>query len=192
MHGFPDNLGIYDALAPLLAQSGRRVVAFDFLGYGDSDKPADYRYTPTTPPDLAAAFLGDPTQFRWLLQFQARQFQRDAPPELRERAQVALVPVIQRQFAATPNAGPAFMSLTRDLRASVEANTRRAPALSTFRRPVRLIWGAGHPYLNRGVAEHLRDLFPAAELTLLPFGHWPQIDGPERVAEVLNSPPSAD
>ena len=45
MHGFPDNLRIYDALAPLLAAAGRRVVAFDFLGYGGSDKPVGYRYT---------------------------------------------------------------------------------------------------------------------------------------------------
>ena len=45
MHGFPDNLRIYDALAPLLANAGRRVVAVDFLGYGGSDKPADYSYT---------------------------------------------------------------------------------------------------------------------------------------------------
>ena len=45
MHGFPDNLRIYDALAPLLAGAGRPVVAFDFLGYGGSDKPVDYDYT---------------------------------------------------------------------------------------------------------------------------------------------------
>src|SRR5262249_31004600 len=45
MHGFPDNLRIYDALAPLLAGAGPRVVAFDFLGYGGSDKPVDYPYT---------------------------------------------------------------------------------------------------------------------------------------------------
>ena len=45
MHGFPDNLRIYDALAPLLAAAGRSVVAFDFLSYGGSDKPVDHRYT---------------------------------------------------------------------------------------------------------------------------------------------------
>ena len=45
MHGFPDNLHIYDALAPLLAAAGRRTVVFDFLGYGASDKPADYPYS---------------------------------------------------------------------------------------------------------------------------------------------------
>jgi pimeloyl-ACP methyl ester carboxylesterase len=39
MHGFPDNLGIYDELVPHLTAAGRRVVAFDFLGFGRSDKP---------------------------------------------------------------------------------------------------------------------------------------------------------
>jgi haloalkane dehalogenase len=43
MHGFPDNLHLYDRLVPHL--SGRRVVVFDFLGWGYSDKPAGYRYT---------------------------------------------------------------------------------------------------------------------------------------------------
>jgi pimeloyl-ACP methyl ester carboxylesterase len=38
MHGFPDNLGIYDRLAPLLAGAGQRVIVFDFLGYGGSDR----------------------------------------------------------------------------------------------------------------------------------------------------------
>jgi haloalkane dehalogenase len=45
MHGFPDNLLIYDALIPFLVQSGRRVVAFDFLGFGQSDKPAGAAYS---------------------------------------------------------------------------------------------------------------------------------------------------
>lgn len=39
MHGFPDNLHIYDQLIPYLVAAGRRVVAFDFLGFGASDKP---------------------------------------------------------------------------------------------------------------------------------------------------------
>lgn len=38
MHGFPDNLHIYDGLVPYLTQAGRRVVTFDFLGFGASDK----------------------------------------------------------------------------------------------------------------------------------------------------------
>src|SRR5215212_8174241 len=43
MHGFPDNLHLYDRLTPHL--SGHRVVAFDFLGWGGSDKPPGYPYT---------------------------------------------------------------------------------------------------------------------------------------------------
>ena len=43
MHGFPDNLHLYDRLVPHL--SSRRVVVFDFLGWGRSDKPEGYPYT---------------------------------------------------------------------------------------------------------------------------------------------------
>lgn len=42
-HGFPDNLQLYDRLVPYL--SGRRVVTFDFLGWGASDKPLGHAYT---------------------------------------------------------------------------------------------------------------------------------------------------
>jgi haloalkane dehalogenase len=45
MHGFPDNLHIWDDLIPHLVGSGRRVVAFDFLGFGASDKPAGAVYS---------------------------------------------------------------------------------------------------------------------------------------------------
>ncbi|HEY1782006.1 MAG TPA: alpha/beta fold hydrolase [Roseiarcus sp.] len=40
MHGFPDNLHIWDDVVPYLVASGGRVVTFDFLGFGASDKPA--------------------------------------------------------------------------------------------------------------------------------------------------------
>jgi haloalkane dehalogenase len=45
MHGFPDNLRIYDDLIPFLGKSGRRIVAFDFLGFGASDKPEGAAYS---------------------------------------------------------------------------------------------------------------------------------------------------
>jgi haloalkane dehalogenase len=44
MHGFPDNMHLYDRLLPWLSPS-RRVVTFDFLGWGESSKPARYPYT---------------------------------------------------------------------------------------------------------------------------------------------------
>ena len=45
MHGFPDNQHIYDYLIPHLVARGRRVVACDFLGFGESDKPAGATYS---------------------------------------------------------------------------------------------------------------------------------------------------
>ena len=39
LHGFPDNSHIYDDLIPHLTAAGRRTIAFDFLGFGASDKP---------------------------------------------------------------------------------------------------------------------------------------------------------
>jgi len=42
-HGFPDNHHLYDRVVPLL--KGHEVVSFDFLGWGQSSKPADYNYT---------------------------------------------------------------------------------------------------------------------------------------------------
>jgi haloalkane dehalogenase len=46
MHGFPDNLHLYDRLLPHLTPP-RRVITFDFLGWGGSDKPTGYPYTAT-------------------------------------------------------------------------------------------------------------------------------------------------
>ena len=47
LHGFPDNLHIFDYVVPYLTQAGRRVVVFDFLGFGQSEKiaPGSYPYT---------------------------------------------------------------------------------------------------------------------------------------------------
>jgi haloalkane dehalogenase len=46
LHGFPDNLHLYDELYPLLAGK-RRVIAFDFIGWGTSDKPLPGEFTYT-------------------------------------------------------------------------------------------------------------------------------------------------
>lgn len=58
MHGFPDNLHLYDRLFPYLSPP-RRVIAFDFLGWGASDKPSGYPYTATNQTgDLDAVVTG--------------------------------------------------------------------------------------------------------------------------------------
>lgn len=44
MHGFPDNLHLYDRLVAFLSPP-RRVIVFDFLGWGLSDKPSGYAYS---------------------------------------------------------------------------------------------------------------------------------------------------
>jgi haloalkane dehalogenase len=43
MHGFSDNLHLYDRLVPYLSPE-RHLVTFDFLGWGASDKPSGYPY----------------------------------------------------------------------------------------------------------------------------------------------------
>ncbi len=250
MHGFPDNLHIYDRLIPYLRD--RQVITFDFLGWGTSDKPADYPYTSKqqegdlqavldtleveqvvlVPHDasgpvainwaldhpervsalvllntyyadaptlrfpefialfadpahatLARAMAQEPNVAQWLLRWQGEQFGAGAPE------QGTLLPIVLHQFADTPSTFPAFIALTSDLQATLQANTQRLPVLKTFDRPVRIIFGAGDPYLNPGVAEQFHEAFPTSELFLLHKGHWPQLDGPEEVARLLLSVP---
>ena len=44
MHGFPDSLHLYDLIVPRVAKE-RHVVVFDFLGWGESEKPSGFDYT---------------------------------------------------------------------------------------------------------------------------------------------------
>lgn len=43
MHGFPDSMHLYDWLVPEL-MANEHIVTFDFIGWGDSDKPKEYTY----------------------------------------------------------------------------------------------------------------------------------------------------
>jgi haloalkane dehalogenase len=250
MHGFPDNLHIYDRLIPRLF--GREAITFDFLGWGDSEKPRDYSYTSKAqeedlqavldtlgvervvlvphdasgpvainwaldhPERVAAlvllntyyaeaptlrfpefiALFADPAHARlsramaqepqvaqWLLRWQGEQFGAAAPPP------ETLLPLVLHEFADTPSTFPAFIALTADLHATLQADTQRLPQLVTLDRPVRIIFGADDPYLNPEVAEQFHEAFPASELFLLHAGHWPQIDEPEEVACLLLSIP---
>jgi haloalkane dehalogenase len=249
LHGFPDDLHLYDRLVPELA--GRRVVSFDFLGWGASDKPGGYPYTATNqtgdldaviqhlqldpvvlvahdasgppainwaldhprrvaglvllntyyarmpglrPPEAIRLFstpilrsvarpvsrlFGD-LLFRPMYRWQVGRFFRD--PQVRQQ----FLPLLYRQFTATPSAHEAFFGLNRDLRSAVAAGTAALPRLRQFDRPVRIIFGAADPYLNAGVARRFHQLFPTSELFLPPDArHYVQLDEPRQVARLI-------
>jgi pimeloyl-ACP methyl ester carboxylesterase len=249
MHGFPDDLHLYDRLVPQLA--GRRLVTFDFLGWGASDKPTGYPYTATNqtsdldaviqhlqlgsvvlvahdasgppainwaldhpervaalvllntyyarmpglrPPEAIRLFstplvrsvarpisraFGD-LLFRRTYRWQVGRFFRD--PDMREE----FLPLLYRQFTASPSTHEAFFGLNRDLLPTVAAGTAALPRLRRFTRPVRIIFGAADPYLNTRVARRFHELFPTSELFLLPGArHYVQLDEPHQVARLI-------
>ena len=253
MHGFPDNLHLHDRLVPYL--SSRRVVTFDFLGWGASDKPSNYPYTaknqigeldaviqqlklgkvvlvahdasgppaidwalsnpeqtaalvllntyycamPTLRPPEAIFLFSTPVIraiarpisamfdhliFRRMYWWQVGRFFRDA--EIRNQ----FVPLLYQQFDATPSARPAFFGLNADLLRTVQAGTKTIPRLREFKRPVRIIFGASDPYLNKGVAQRFHEVFPLSDMFLLPSArHFVQMDEPQEVARLILSAP---
>ena len=56
LHGFPTSSHDFAAVIPALAE-GRRVVTFDFLGFGYSSKPAGFSYSLVEQCDVALAVL---------------------------------------------------------------------------------------------------------------------------------------
>jgi pimeloyl-ACP methyl ester carboxylesterase len=257
LHGFPDNQHLYDRLVPELA--GRRVVAFDFLGWGASDKPAGYPYTASNQTDdldavishlqLASVVLvahdasGPPAidwaldhqerisalvllntyycrmsqqlrppeaiwlfstpivrwfarpasmwfgglLFRHMYEWQVGRFFRDA--ELRAR----FVPQLYDQFTRNPSAHEAFFGLNRDLPSTLTSRLSEIPRLRRFTRPVRIVFGAADPYLNRRVARRLHELLPTSELFLLPGArHYVQMDEPQEVARLILALPGQE
>jgi pimeloyl-ACP methyl ester carboxylesterase len=59
-------------------------------------------------------------------------------------------------------------------------------ALARLAIPACVVWGAGDAYLPVAYAERQREYFPAAEVHVLEgLGHWPFIDDPEAVADVV-------
>jgi haloalkane dehalogenase len=254
MHGFPDNMHLYDRLVPHL--SGRRVVVFDFLGWGRSDKPEGYPYTADNQTrDLGAVIshLGldsvvlvahdasGPPAIDWALWHPERiaalvllnTLYGPTPaarrpeaiflfstPILRnvarfvsgrfdlfrrlywwqvgkrfirnEEVREEFVPLLYEQFAATPSTKPAFFTLNNDLLGTVRSRAGAEPEMRAFRRPVRIIFGEGDPYLNSGVARDFHEKFPKSELFLVPGArHFPQLDEPEEVARLIFSTPLA-
>src|SRR5262245_3215354 len=104
----------------------------------------------------------------------------------------AFLPLLYHQFAAVPSAQPAFFRLDEDRLVTVRDRTKGIPQLNAFRPPMRIIFGAGDPYLNVGVAKRFRELFPTSDLFLVPSAHHcVQIDDSEQVAHLLPAIPRA-
>ena len=81
---------------------------------------------------------------------------------------------------------PAFFGLNRVLREEVARRAGSVPRVKAFRKPVRIVFGAGDPYLNVGVARAFDALFPNSELFLVDNAkHYVQLDQPERVAALV-------
>jgi pimeloyl-ACP methyl ester carboxylesterase len=118
--------------------------------------------------------------------WQVGRFFRDA--DIRNQ----FVPLLYEQFEATPSARPAFFRLNEDLLGTVRAGSKVAANLKEFSRPVRIIFGASDPYLNKGVAQRFHELFPTSELFLLRNArHFVQMDEPGEVARLILSAPTS-
>ncbi len=66
------------------------------------------------------------------------------------------------------------------------AGERLGPVLRALARPTLVIWGKHDPYVPVRYAERQREFFPGARVVAFEnSGHWPFMDDPERVAEVV-------
>ncbi|BCB77464.1 alpha/beta fold hydrolase [Phytohabitans flavus] len=96
-----------------------------------------------------------------------------------------VVPRLARDF---PSAQPAFFRLNQDLLGTLVRRRRRIADMRRFTPPVRVVFGTQDRYLNARVARRFADLFPNADLHLLPGArHYVQVDQPERVGRLIST-----
>jgi haloalkane dehalogenase len=131
--------------------------------------------------DLADAIARNERVNRWLFYWQVGRFISNP------RVRASMLRRLWPQFLPSL---PAFVSLNRDLIPASLANAARVPELNAFQRPVRIVFGARDPYLNRGIAESFNELLPTSDLFLLPARHYVQVDRPRRVAQLLLTVPT--
>ncbi len=211
MHGFPDNLHIWDDLVPYLIASGP--VAHDSSGFAsinyalahpegvDSVIMLDSAYAEDSTflwPEmvtlfatkslhaLAMAVAQSPEQFGWLLNWQKQKFLDALPETQKPHFNEFLGPLISDNFL-TQNSGPAFVQLAAQFFDAHIQNAKRLPELKAFDVPVKLIWGQFDPYFPVSMAERRKSQLKHAFLTLVPAGHWLQIDEPQQVATAMLS-----
>jgi haloalkane dehalogenase len=99
-------------------------------------------------------------------------------------------PAGSEQFTGTPSAHQAFFDLNRDLRSTLRSRVGEIPRLRRFACPVRIVFGASDPYLNKQVARRFHELLPTSELFLLPGArHFVHMDEAEQVARLILTVP---
>jgi pimeloyl-ACP methyl ester carboxylesterase len=80
----------------------------------------------------------------------------------------------------------AVLRLYRNTRETKAAMQQLADALRPLDLPALVVWGAHDPYIGVEFAERQRQIFPRAEVKILPdSGHWPFADDPEAVAQAV-------
>ncbi len=136
---------------------------------------------------LAMAVAQSPEQFGWLLTWQQRKF-HDALPEGRKaHFNEAIGELVRENFSAQPGAGPAFAQMAAQFFEAHAENAKRLPELKALDVPVKLIWGQYDPYITVAVAERRQSQLKHPSLTVVPAGHWLQVDEPEQVAKAMLS-----
>lgn len=96
-------------------------------------------------------------------------------------------PLVERMYEdydrATRRAVLALYRATDNPGAGAE---RLASALRPLARPALVVWGAQDPFIGVDHAERQREVFPGAEVVILPeSGHWPFADDPDGVAAAV-------
>jgi haloalkane dehalogenase len=136
---------------------------------------------------LATAIAQSAEQFGWLLKWQQQKFYDALPEAQKPHFQAFLGPLIGQNFLAPPSSGPAFMQLAAQFFDALAQNAKRLPELKALDVPVKLIWGQFDPYITVAEAERRKSHLKHASLTIVPAGHWLQIDEPQQVASAMLS-----
>ncbi len=135
---------------------------------------------------LTDHFAKSPREFRWLYDFQVGGFIEH------ESVRRKFVPLLYRQFEDHPSTLGPFLQLNADLNAAVLANTDRAAELQSFPAPVRTAFGEHDTYLSPQQGRVLAAQFPHSEaFTVAGTGHFPQLDAPAEVADLILTVPLA-
>jgi haloalkane dehalogenase len=136
---------------------------------------------------LAMAIAQSPEQFGWLLTWQQQKFREALPDAQKLHFDAFLGPLITENFIAQPSSGPAFVQMAAQFFDAHAQNAKRLPELKALDLPVKLIWGEFDPYITVAVAKRRQSQLKRPSLTVVPAGHWLQIDEPEQVAKAMLS-----